>query len=176
MNTAFNAIDRRLMARAVELAELGLHTTDPNPRVGAVIAQGEQVVGEGWHERAGEAHAEVHALRAAGGQARGATLYVSLEPCNHHGRTGPCTEALMAAGIARVVCAMADPNPAVEGHGIDKLRAAGIHVQCGLLEDAARRLNPGFIRRMERGVPWVRLKLGVSLDGRTALTSGESRW
>lgn len=173
---AFSALDHRHMARALELAARGLCTTDPNPRVGAVIARDAEVLGEGWHERAGEAHAEVHALRAAGDRARGATLYVTLEPCNHFGRTPPCTDAVIAAGIARVACAMADPNTTVDGGGIEKLRAAGIDVANGLLEAAAQELNQGFVRRMRERLPWVRLKLGVSLDGRTALASGESRW
>ena len=164
------------MARALELAARGLNTTDPNPRVGAVVARADEVLGEGWHERAGEPHAEVHALRAAGARARGATLYVTMEPCSHHGRTPPCTDAVIAAGISRVVSATADPNPTVNGAGLEKLRAAGIAVEAGLLEAPARELNRGFVRRMRRQAPWVRLKLGVSLDGRTALASGESRW
>ena len=164
------------MARALELAALGLNTTDPNPRVGAVLASGEDVIGEGWHQRAGEPHAEVFALRAAGERARGATLYVTLEPCSHQGRTPPCADAIVAAGVARVVMAMADPNPRVNGGGNAKLRAAGIAVESGLLEEQARELNPGFVQRMSRGRPWVRLKLGTSLDGRIALPSGESQW
>lgn len=172
----FSTLDYRHMARALELAARGLNETDPNPRVGAVIARGGEIVGEGWHERAGEAHAEVHALHAAGGHARGATLYVTMEPCSHFGRTPPCTDALIAAGIGRVVCATIDSNPAVNGAGIEKLRAAGIEVASGLMEQAALALNCGFVRRMRNGLPWVRLKLGVSLDGRTALASGESRW
>jgi len=172
----FTDFDRRYMSHALALAEKGLYTTEPNPRVGAVIVRGEQVVGEGWHERAGEPHAEVFALRAAGDKARGATLYVTLEPCSHQGRTGPCADAVIAAGVTRVICAMTDPNPLVNGKGIAKLRAAGIEVHSGLMEEAARQLNPGFIRRMGGGLPWVRLKMGVSLDGRTALASGESQW
>ncbi|HEU4530900.1 MAG TPA: bifunctional diaminohydroxyphosphoribosylaminopyrimidine deaminase/5-amino-6-(5-phosphoribosylamino)uracil reductase RibD [Steroidobacteraceae bacterium] len=164
------------MARALELAALGLNTTDPNPRVGAVVARGEEVIGEGWHQRAGEPHAEVFALRAAGERARGATLYVTLEPCSHQGRTPPCADAVVAAGVARVVMAMADPNPRVNGGGNAKLRAAGIALESGLLEEEARELNPGFVQRMSRGRPWVRLKLGTSLDGRIALPSGESQW
>lgn len=162
------------MARALELAARGLDTTDPNPRVGALIARGDEVLGEGWHERAGAPHAEVRALGAAGAAAKGATAYVTLEPCNHHGRTPPCTEALIAAGISRVVCAMADPGRGAGG--IDRLRAAGIAVEKGLLEEAALGLNHGYVKRLREGAPWVRLKLGVSLDGRTALASGESRW
>ncbi len=164
------------MSRALELAALGLNTTDPNPRVGAVLARGQEVIGEGWHQRAGEPHAEVFALRAAGERARGATLYVTLEPCSHQGRTPPCADAIVAAGVARVVIAMADPNPRVNGAGSAKLRAGGVDVQSGLLEEQARELNPGFAQRMSRGLPWVRLKLGASLDGRIALPSGESRW
>lgn len=164
------------MSRALQLAARGLYTTDPNPRVGCVIVQGDTVVGEGFHWRAGEPHAEVHALREAGEQARGATVYVTLEPCSHHGRTGPCAEALVAAQPARVVVAMQDPNPKVAGNGIARLRAAGIAVDVGVLESEARALNPGFISRMTRGRPWVRVKLGASLDGRTAMASGESKW
>ncbi len=165
------------MARALELARRGLFSTHPNPRVGCVIvAAGGEVVGEGWHVRAGEPHAEVHALRQAGVRARGATAYVTLEPCSHHGRTPPCAEALVAAGVARVVAAMQDPNPQVAGRGQALLEAAGIAVTCGVLEAEARALNPGFIKRMERGLPYVRVKLAMSLDGRTAMASGESQW
>jgi diaminohydroxyphosphoribosylaminopyrimidine deaminase/5-amino-6-(5-phosphoribosylamino)uracil reductase len=164
------------MARALELAARGLWTTDPNPRVGCVIARGEQTVAEGWHERAGGPHAEVAALAAAGVAARGATAYVSLEPCSHHGRTPPCTDALVAAGIRRVVYAMRDPNPRVRGAGIAQLAAAGVAVEGGVLEREARELNPGFVSRMERGRPWVMVKLAASLDGGTALPGGESRW
>ncbi len=163
------------MARALELAARGLYTTDPNPRVGCVLVQGGKVVGEGWHERAGGPHAEVAALAAAGPAARGATAYVSLEPCNHHGRTGPCSEALIGAGVARVVYALADPNPAAGGGGA-RLAAAGTAVDAGLMAEEAARLNPGFVRRVQGGLPWVRVKLAASLDGRTALASGESRW
>jgi diaminohydroxyphosphoribosylaminopyrimidine deaminase/5-amino-6-(5-phosphoribosylamino)uracil reductase len=164
------------MARALQLAERGLCTTSPNPRVGCVLVQGDAVVGEGWHERAGEPHAEVHALRAAGSKARGATAYVTLEPCSHHGRTPPCAEALIAAGVARVVCAMQDPNPQVAGGGLARLCAAGVAVECGLMESEARALNTGFVSRMTRGRPWVRSKVAASLDGRTALANGASRW
>lgn len=163
------------MTRALELAARGMTGADPNPRVGAVLVRGDAIVGEGWHERAGEPHAEVHALRAAGEAARGATLYCTLEPCNHHGRTPPCSEAVIAAGIARVVCAMRDPNPIASG-GSERLRDARIEVQTGLLEAPAMELNKGYVKRLRSGLPWVRLKLGVSLDGRTALASGESRW
>jgi diaminohydroxyphosphoribosylaminopyrimidine deaminase / 5-amino-6-(5-phosphoribosylamino)uracil reductase len=173
---AFSAIDHAHMAQALRLAARGLYTTQPNPRVGCVIAHGETVVGEGWHPRAGEPHAEVFALRAAGAQAHGATAYVTLEPCAHHGRTPPCADALVTAGIARVVIAAEDPFPQVAGRGIEKLRAAGIAVQTGLMREAARELNIGFFSRIERGRPWVRVKLAMSLDGRTALASGESKW
>ncbi|MDP3845193.1 MAG: bifunctional diaminohydroxyphosphoribosylaminopyrimidine deaminase/5-amino-6-(5-phosphoribosylamino)uracil reductase RibD [Pseudomonas sp.] len=164
------------MARALELARNGLYSTHPNPRVGCVIVQGTQIVGEGWHARAGEPHAEVYALRQAGEKARGATAYVTLEPCSHHGRTPPCADALINAGVARVVVAMQDPNPQVAGSGLARLQAAGISVQCGVLEAEARLLNAGFIKRMEQGLPLVRVKLAMSLDGRTAMASGESQW
>ena len=174
MNAA--ATDRRHMARALELAGRGLWTTDPNPRVGCVLADGERVIAEGWHERAGGPHAEAAALAAAGGAARGATAYVTLEPCCHHGRTPPCADALVAAGIARVVCAMRDPNPRVDGGGFARLRAAGVAVEDGVLAREARDLNPGFVSRMERHRPWVIVKIAASLDGGTALADGESRW
>ena len=174
--SAREAVDGRHMARALQLAERGLWTTDPNPRVGCVIADGEHVIAEGWHARAGEAHAERAALAAARSDVRGATAYVTLEPCCHHGRTPPCTEALIAAGIARVVYAMRDPNPRVSGNGIEQLAAAGIEVAGGVMEKECRELNPGFISRMERGRPWVVVKLAASLDGGTALPGGESRW
>jgi diaminohydroxyphosphoribosylaminopyrimidine deaminase/5-amino-6-(5-phosphoribosylamino)uracil reductase len=167
--------DEAHMRHALGLAELALNNTDPNPRVGCVLVRAGAVVGEGWHERAGMPHAEVHALRAAGAAARGATAYVTLEPCASHGRTPPCTKALLAAGIARVVYAAADPNPRMGG-GAAQLRAAGVEVEGGLLAAESRALNPGFHARFERGRPWLRLKLAQSLDGRTALASGESRW
>ena len=172
----FSAVDHLHMAHALRLAELGLFTTQPNPRVGCVIAHGEQVVGSGWHRKAGEPHAEVHALREAGERARGATAYVTLEPCAHHGRTPPCADALIEAGVARVVVAIEDPFPQVAGQGIARLRAAGIDVQLGLMREVARELNIGFFSRIERGRPWVRVKLAMSLDGRTALANGESKW
>jgi diaminohydroxyphosphoribosylaminopyrimidine deaminase/5-amino-6-(5-phosphoribosylamino)uracil reductase len=172
----FNAVDHVHMAHALRLAERGLYTTQPNPRVGCVIARSEQVVGTGWHQRAGEPHAEVFALREAGEAARGATAYVTLEPCAHFGRTPPCADALVAAGVARVVIAAEDPFPQVAGRGIGKLRAAGIAVESGLLREQARELNIGFFSRIERGRPWVRVKLAMSLDGRTALANGESKW
>jgi diaminohydroxyphosphoribosylaminopyrimidine deaminase/5-amino-6-(5-phosphoribosylamino)uracil reductase len=164
------------MARALQLAERGLYTTSPNPRVGCVLVKNNTVVGEGWHVRAGEPHAEVHALREAKHQARGATAYVTLEPCSHYGRTPPCADALIAAGVVRVVIAAQDANPLVAGQGIDKLRAANIQVECGLMEAAARELNIGFFSRMTRGTPWVRSKIAASLDGRTALENGTSKW
>lgn len=168
--------DLQHMARAIELARLGVYSTHPNPRVGCVVVRDGAVVGEGWHVRAGEGHAEVHALRQAGDKARGATAYVTLEPCSHHGRTPPCADALVKAGVARVVAAMQDPNPQVAGNGLERLAAAGIEVQSGVLEHEARALNPGFIKRMEHGLPFVRVKLAMSLDGRTAMASGESQW
>ena len=164
------------MARAIRLARAGLYTTHPNPRVGCVLVGPEGVIGEGHHRRAGEPHAERIALAAAGALARGATAYVTLEPCCHQGRTGPCTEALIQAGVARVVVAMRDPNPLVAGNGLRQLRQAGIRVEQGVLEEAAAELNPGFIRRMEQRRPLVRCKLAMSLDGRTAMASGESQW
>ncbi|CAG0930210.1 MAG: Riboflavin biosynthesis protein RibD [Rhodocyclaceae bacterium] len=173
---AFTASDHEYMARALRLAEKGLFTTTPNPRVGCVLVRDGAVVGEGWHERAGEAHAETRALQAAGERARGAAAYVTLEPCSHHGRTPPCSDALIAAGVARVVAAMRDPNPQVAGQGLAQLRAAGIEVADGLLAHEARELNIGFASRMERGRPWLRLKLAASLDGKTALANGKSQW
>ncbi|MBK1722728.1 riboflavin biosynthesis protein RibD [Thiocystis violacea] len=164
------------MARAIQLAERGRFTTDPNPRVGCVLVRDGEVIGEGWHRWAGEPHAERFALITAGERARGATAYVTLEPCCHHGRTPPCTEGLIEAGVARVVCAMVDPNPLVSGQGLAQLREAGIETLVGVLEDEARALNPGFIKRMEQGRPYVRCKLAASLDGRTAMASGESQW
>jgi len=168
--------DHAFMGRALQLAALGLYTTDPNPRVGSVVVRDGMIVGEGAHWRAGEPHAEMHALQAAGDLARGATVYITLEPCSHHGRTPPCADALVAAGVGRVVVAMQDPNPLVSGRGLERLRAAGIAVETGLLEFEARALNPGFVRRMHSGRPWVRVKLASSLDGRTAMASGESKW
>ncbi|HVN44090.1 MAG TPA: bifunctional diaminohydroxyphosphoribosylaminopyrimidine deaminase/5-amino-6-(5-phosphoribosylamino)uracil reductase RibD [Steroidobacteraceae bacterium] len=172
----FSDFDRFAMQRALTLAARGLETTDPNPRVGCVIAQRGRIVGEGWHERAGEAHAEIAALRAAGSQAAGATAYVTLEPCSHHGRTPPCVEALIGARLARVVIAVGDPNPLVNGKGVAALRAAGMTVEPGLMEEEATALNAGFFHRMHSGRPLIRVKLAMSLDGRTALANGESRW
>jgi diaminohydroxyphosphoribosylaminopyrimidine deaminase/5-amino-6-(5-phosphoribosylamino)uracil reductase len=164
------------MARALELAALGLNTADPNPRVGCVLVREGRVIGEGWHVRAGEPHAEANALRAAGGQAPGATAYVTLEPCSHTGRTPPCADALIAAGIGRVACATSDPNPAVAGAGISRLQRAGIEVSTGALAASARELNPGFFSRFERARPYVRLKQAMSLDGRTARAGGVAGW
>ena len=174
--SAFSAVDHAHMAEALRLAQCGLYTTQPNPRVGCVIARGAERVGEGFHARAGAPHAEVHALRACGERARGATAYVTLEPCAHHGRTPPCADALVQAGVARVVVACSDPFPRVAGAGIARLRDAGITVDAGLMQDAARELNRGFFSRIERGRPWLRLKLAMSLDGRTALADGRSLW
>jgi diaminohydroxyphosphoribosylaminopyrimidine deaminase/5-amino-6-(5-phosphoribosylamino)uracil reductase len=170
--------DRELMQRALALAERGLFTTTPNPRVGCVIARDGRIIGEGWHERAGEAHAEVRALADLSGRgqsARGASVYVSLEPCNHHGRTPPCTDALLAAGLARVVAAMRDPHT-LAGGGAARLQSAGVAVETGLLENEARELNIGWLKRIADGRPWVRVKVAASLDGRTALAGGESQW
>ena len=172
----FTATDHAMMARALRLAERGAYTTRPNPMVGCVIAHGDEVVAEGWHAQAGGPHAEIVALQAAGDRARGATAYVTLEPCAHTGKTGPCADALAAAGVARVVAAMHDPFPQVDGAGFDTLNAAGIAVEYGLMADAARRLNQGFLSRIERKRPWVRVKLATSLDGRTALANGDSKW
>ena len=173
---SFTAVDYRSMARALRLAAKGAWTTHPNPRVGCVITRDCEVVGEAWHERAGLAHAEVLALEAAGRAARGATAYVTLEPCAHQGRTGPCAEALARAGVNRVVAAVQDPDPRVAGQGFAYLRESGIRVQSGLLADQAEALNRGFFKRLRQGRPWVTVKLAASLDGRTALASGESRW
>ena len=173
---SFSAVDHGMMARALQLAERGLWTTSPNPRVGCVLTQDGEIVGEGWHERAGEPHAEVNALRVAGDRARNSTAYVTLEPCSHHGRTPPCAEALIAAGVSRVVAAMTDPNPLVAGQGLAMLQAAGIVTASGLLENEARELNIGFVSRMTRGRPWLRLKTAASLDGKTALNNGISQW
>ncbi|RMU62464.1 Riboflavin biosynthesis protein RibD [Pseudomonas syringae pv. syringae] len=176
MLTEQAALDVHYMARALELARKGLYSTHPNPRVGCVIVREGRIVGEGWHARAGEPHAEVHALRQAGELARGATAYVTLEPCSHQGRTPPCADALIEAGLTRVVAAMQDPNPEVSGRGLLRLMNAGIGVQCGVLESEARALNKGFLKRMETGLPYVRVKMAMSLDGRTAMASGESQW
>lgn len=176
MDAAFSGADHEFMARALRLAERGLFSTRPNPRVGCVLVRDGRVVGEGAHLRAGGPHAEVWALRTAGEAARGATAYVTLEPCCHHGRTPPCADALVEAGVARVVAAMSDPNPRVAGEGLARLRAAGLEVAVGLLAPQAEGLNPGFVKRMRGGLPYLRVKLAASLDGRTAMAGGESRW
>ncbi len=172
----FSAADHQHMARALQLAALGLYTTSPNPRVGCVLVKNGAVIGEGWHARAGEAHAEIHALQQAGMEARGATAYVTLEPCSHYGRTPPCADTLLDSGVTRVVAAMRDPNPRVAGSGLARLQAAGVEVAAGLMEAQARDLNLGFISRMERQRPWVRNKIAASLDGGTALENGVSQW
>ncbi|GAO36974.1 riboflavin biosynthesis protein RibD [Sulfuricella sp. T08] len=172
----FSAADHEFMARALRLAEKGLYTTTPNPRVGCVIVNDDKVVGSGWHERAGEPHAEIHALTQAGELAQGATAYVTLEPCSHHGRTPPCVGALIQAGVGRVVVAMVDPNPQVAGEGLTQLQQAGIQTDIGLLEKEAHDLNIGFVSRMTCGRPWLRLKIAASLDGKTALNNGVSQW
>lgn len=173
---SFSAFDHQCMAEALRLAALGLSSTQPNPRVGCVVAKDGQLIGRGFHQRAGEAHAEIFALREAGAAARGATAYVTLEPCSHHGRTPPCAEALLAAGVTRVVIAMQDPHTVVNGAGARLLQEAGVTVESGLMQAEAEDLNPGFLQRMRHGRPWVRVKLAASLDGRTALASGESQW
>ena len=172
----FSQTDIQMMYNALECARQGRFSTSPNPRVGCVIAQGEQIVGQGFHLKAGEPHAEVHALRQAGEWARGATAYVTLEPCSHYGRTPPCAEGLIAAGVKRVVAAMTDPNPLVAGRGLAMLRAADITVAEGLMEHEARELNRGFLSRIERQRPFIRLKCAASLDGKTAFASGNSQW
>jgi diaminohydroxyphosphoribosylaminopyrimidine deaminase / 5-amino-6-(5-phosphoribosylamino)uracil reductase len=173
---SFSAFDETAMRRALELAGRGLYSTHPNPRVGAVLVRDQEIVGEGWHERAGGPHAEPLAIRAAGERARGSTAYVTLEPCCHHGRTPPCVDALLAAGVRRVVFAIADPNPRVNGGGAKLLRQAGVEVASGLLAREAADLNAGFLLRMREGRPFVRLKSAASLDGRTALANGKSQW
>jgi len=173
---SFSAEDHSYMAHALQLAQRGLYTATPNPRVGCVIVRDGAVVGEGWHERAGAPHAEIHALAAAGDRARGATAYVSLEPCHHHGRTPPCDEALIAAGVARVVVAMHDPDPRTAGLGLERIKQAGVATATGVLEHEARELNIGFVSRLTRGRPWVRMKIAASVDGKTALLNGKSRW
>ena len=169
-------MDHQFMQRALRLAQKGLYSTDPNPRVGCVLVKDEKIVGEGWHKKAGEPHAEILALRQAGENARGATAYVTLEPCSHTGKTPPCADALVNAGVAKVIVAMQDPNPQVAGQGLKRLQDNGIEVESGLMEAQSCALNPGFIKRMETGLPYVRVKLAMSLDGRTAMASGESQW
>ena len=173
---AENPTDEHYLARAFELARRGRFTTTPNPNVGCVIVLNGEIVGEGYHLRAGEPHAEVHALRMAGEKAKGATAYVTLEPCSHHGRTPPCADALLAAGVARVVAAMQDPNPEVAGRGLYRLKQNGVDVSHGLMHPQAEAVNLGFLKRMRTGFPYVQLKMGASLDGRTAMASGESQW
>lgn len=172
-SSSFGAFDHAMMRRALALAEKGLYTTTPNPRVGCVVTKEQQILGEGWHERAGGPHAEVVALEKA--KAAGATVYVSLEPCNHHGRTPPCVNKLIQCKVKRVVAAMRDPNPEA-AHGGQALEAAGVRFEHGLMEDEARELNIGFVSRVTRGRPWVRLKVAATLDGRTALADGRSQW
>lgn len=169
-------IDAQHMARAIQLARRGMYSTTPNPRVGAVLAKEEVVLGEGWHRVAGEPHAEILALTQAGDSARNSTCYVTLEPCNHQGKTGPCTEALISAGVTRVVFGHEDPNPLNAGAGLDRLREAGVQVDGPLMEGACRDLNPGFNMRMAQGRPWVRIKMAMSLDGRTAMPDGDAFW
>lgn len=171
-----SSLDNVYMSQALQLARKGLYSTQPNPRVGCVIVLNNEVIGKGYHQRAGEAHAEIHALNQAGLKAKGATAYVSLEPCSHYGKTPPCAEALISSGIKRVVCAMLDPNPLVAGKGLEMLQQAGIETESGLMQSAAEEINPGFIKRMKTGLPFVRIKLAMSLDGRTAMASGESKW
>ena len=176
MVTDFSATDHQFMQRAIELAALGRYTTPPNPNVGCVVVKDNQVIGEGYHRQAGGPHAEVFALRQAGTAAAGATAYVTLEPCSHFGRTPPCADALIAAGLRRVVVAMQDPNPSVAGTGVERLRAAGIQVDVGLLASDAEALNPGFLHKMRSQLPYIRLKLACSTDGKVALSNGQSQW
>jgi diaminohydroxyphosphoribosylaminopyrimidine deaminase/5-amino-6-(5-phosphoribosylamino)uracil reductase len=173
---SFTAEDHAHMARALRLAERGLYSTSPNPRVGCVIVKNGQIIGEGWHQKAGEPHAEINALMQAGQASLGSTVYVTLEPCSHHGRTPPCADALIGAGVAKVIAAMQDPNPNVSGQGLARLKAAGIAVEHSLLATQAHDLNAGFVKRMVLGHPYVRIKTASSLDGKTALSSGESKW
>jgi len=175
-STIFSAVDHQMMANALSLARKGIMTTQPNPRVGCVIAKNEKIIAQGWHKKAGCEHAEVLALQQAGKQAQGAVAYVTLEPCSHHGRTPPCADALIKGGVDEVIIAMKDPNPLVAGQGITKLEQAGIKVRSGLLKAQAMELNRGFVSRMKRGRPWVTVKFGASLDGRTAMNNGESKW
>lgn len=173
---SFSADDHKFMSRALYLAEKGIYTTDPNPNVGCVLVKDGEVIGEGWHQKAGEAHAEINALKQASNKVEGATAYVTLEPCCHQGKTPPCTEALIKAKVSRVVAAMIDPHSKVAGQGLKQLESAGIFVEHGLLEQQAKALNSGFIKRMQKRLPYVRCKLAMSLDGRTAMASGESKW
>ena len=173
---SFSSFDHRCMATALKLAARGLYSPHPNPRVGCVISRGQNILGRGWHEFAGSPHAEIAALRDAGEDLQGSTAYITLEPCSHHGRTPPCTGALLSAGVSRVVVASADPNPQVNGQGLMELRNAGLAVETGLMAVEAEALNPGFFMRMRKGRPWVRVKTAISLDGRTALGNGDSKW
>ena len=173
---SFNAFDFKCMAIALQLAVRGLETTHPNPRVGCVITRKGQVVGKGWHQKTGEAHAEINALQEAGDKAEGGTAYITLEPCSHIGRTPPCVEALIRAKVARVIFAIGDPNPDVNGNGLQRLQQAGIEVQSGLMAEQAEELNQGFLKRMRQGRPWVRIKLAQSMDGHIALENGSSQW
>ncbi|ASI97199.1 riboflavin biosynthesis protein RibD [Vibrio rotiferianus] len=175
-SSVFTSQDFEMMSRALKLAKRGIYTTAPNPNVGCVIVRDGEIVGEGHHHRAGEPHAEVHAMRMAGDKAEGATAYVTLEPCSHFGRTPPCAEGLIKAKVARVICAMEDPNPKVAGRGFQMLRDAGVEVQVGLLESEAIDLNKGFIKFMQTGMPYVQLKMAASLDGQSALNNGQSQW
>ncbi len=175
-STNFSAVDHLMMAEALSLAGKGKTTTQPNPCVGCVIVKDNKIIAEGWHKNAGSEHAEILALMQAGAHAQGAVAYVTLEPCSHHGRTPPCADSLIDSGVDEVIIALQDPNPLVAGKGIKKLQQAGIKVRSGLLEDQARELNRGFISRMERGRPWLTVKTGASLDGRTAMQNGESKW
>lgn len=172
----FSLHDTEAMARAIQLARHGLYTTAPNPRVGCVLSKNGDIIASGWHQQAGSKHAEIEALSKAGEQAKGATAYVTLEPCSHHGKTPPCADALIKAGVKRVVAAMVDPNPQVAGNGLKALHDAGIETSWGLLEEDAKALNPGFIKRMLHQQPLLRVKMATSLDGRTAMASGESKW
>ena len=172
----FSRFDHHCMARALRLARKGLYSTHPNPMVGCVITQDERVIGQGWHELAGGPHAEIMALRDAGEMVQGSAVYVTLEPCSHHGRTPPCAAALLEAGVSRVVIASSDPNPQVDGEGLDQLMAAGVKVETGLMATEAETLNAGFFTRMRKGRPWIRVKAAISLDGRTALRNGDSKW
>ncbi len=174
--SSFTSADFKYMRKAITLAQNGIYTTDPNPRVGCVIVKDDKIIGEGWHQTAGQAHAEVNALQNCNQSPKSSTTYVTLEPCSHYGRTPPCTDRLIEAGVARVVIAMQDPNPQVAGRGIEKLKAAGIKVEVGLMQQEAEALNPGFIKRMVGAKPFVRCKMAMSLDGRTAMASGESKW
>jgi len=171
-----STLDQKFMARAIEIAKKGIFSTDPNPRVGCVIVKDDNIIGEGWHEKAGEMHAEIMALESCNQSASGSTVYVTLEPCSHYGRTSPCCDALIKANVSRLFIAMKDPNPKVSGEGIRRMKSAGIHIELGLMEQESRELNPGFIKRMQTGLPWVICKMAMSLDGKTAMASGESQW